>query len=220
MRVLVIGGGRVGQGLLKILVSEGNEVTIIEKEREVCEKMADSFDAMVMCGDGTDGELLESTNVEDVDVVVATLGNDNDNLMVCQLVKKKYSKRVVVRANSPANTELFEGVADEIVNTTLESVRAIKNAIGGPITLAEFGDHRIMEFRIDENSPILKKKIENWDLPGGCFPIMIYRNGDVEYPRIDRIDLEGSKKNLEPGDLLLIYVGEKHVKKVAQMIKG
>ncbi len=220
MRVLIIGGGRVGQELLKILVDEGNEVTIIEKSREICERMADTFDAMVICGDGTDGEFLESSNIEDTDVVIATLGNDNDNLMLCQLVKKKYDKRVVVRANSPANTELFEGVADEIVNTTQESARAIKNAIGGPLTLAEFGDHRLMEFRIGEKSPILKKKIENWGLPDDCFPIMIYRNGNVEYPRLDRADLEGSKKNLEPGDLLLIYVIEGQVKKITQMIKG
>jgi trk system potassium uptake protein TrkA len=218
MRVLIVGGGRVGQELLKMLVEEGNDVMIVESDREVCERMADSFDAMVICGDGTDGDLLESANISDADVVIAALGNDNDNLMVCQLVRRKYDKRVIVRANSPANTELFEGVADEIVNTTQQSAIAIKNVIGGPITLAELGDHRLIQFRIGEKSPILGKNIEDWDLPDGSFPIMIYRKGDVEYPRLDRADLKGSKKSVEPGDILLIYVEEGQAKKIIQMI--
>ena len=74
--IIIAGGGKVGSHLAKMLTQHGKDVTLIEKSSEVCEKLAEELNALIICGDATDKKMLEEARIKEADVFVAATGND------------------------------------------------------------------------------------------------------------------------------------------------
>ena len=91
MHSLIIGGGKIGYYLTKVLIEKGYDVSVVEKEKEACQKFANDLNITVIKGDGTSVSVLEQAGVADADSVIAVTGRDEDNLVACQLAKKALS---------------------------------------------------------------------------------------------------------------------------------
>ncbi len=121
MYVIVIGGGKVGYYLTKNLLERGYEVTLIEKDPRRAETLTSQLGEVVMVGDGDEMSFLSTTGMERADVVVAVTGDDEDNLVACQLAKRKFNvPKTVARVNSPSNVQIFKTLGVDVTLSATE----------------------------------------------------------------------------------------------------
>ena len=123
MYVIVIGGGKVGYYLCKHLLERQYEVTLIEKDPRRAEALtgAGQLGEIVMVGDGDEMAFLATTGMERADVVVAVTGDDEDNLVACQLAKRKFKvPKTVARVNNPANVQIFKTLGVDVALSATE----------------------------------------------------------------------------------------------------
>ena len=121
MYVIVIGGGKVGYYLTKHLIERGYEVTLIEKDSRRAEALTSQLGEVVMVGDGDEMAFLATTGMERADVVVAVTGDDEDNLVACQLAKRKFNvPRTVARVNNPSNVQIFKTLGVDVAVSATE----------------------------------------------------------------------------------------------------
>ncbi|MDZ4166790.1 MAG: NAD-binding protein [Coriobacteriia bacterium] len=109
MKVVIVGGGKVGSNLALMMGREGHDVTLVEIDRDKCTVLgANLSDVRVMCGDGDEPTVLEAADIRAADVVVAATGDDEDNLVVCLLAKAEYEAGLTMaRVSNPKNEWLF-----------------------------------------------------------------------------------------------------------------
>jgi trk system potassium uptake protein TrkA len=112
MKVIIVGGGKVGTSLALLLLEKGYAVKVIEAERERISRLQQDLPAdVVALGNGTDPVVLEATGILGVDVVAATTGQDETNLVVTNLARFVFNvPRVVARVNNPKNVWMFTPV--------------------------------------------------------------------------------------------------------------
>ena len=104
MFILIVGGGKVGSYLTRALLEQGHEVVVVEKNRAQGQDARPLLDRKVtIVGDGCDPSVLEAAGVARADVVVADTGDDEDNLVVVLLTKRKSKARCIARVNNPRN---------------------------------------------------------------------------------------------------------------------
>ena len=102
MKVIVVGGGKIGFYLTQTLLEHGHEPVLIEKDPDVCLRVANSLDLPVIQGDGTVLETLENAGIRDCDALIGVSGQDESNLVACQLAKRYFGvERTVARVNNP-----------------------------------------------------------------------------------------------------------------------
>lgn len=127
MYIIIVGGGKVGYYLMKSMMEAGNEVCIIETQKNICEKIAEDYNNLVIWGDGTSLEVLKDAGIDQADVVVAATGHDEENLAICQIAKMNYkTSKTIARINNPKNTHIFEVLG---VDKTVCSTEVIANLI-------------------------------------------------------------------------------------------
>ncbi len=129
--VIVIGGGKVGFYLTKHLLDRNYEVTLIEKNPKRAEEITAQLGDVVLVGDGDEMSFLSTTGMERADVVVAVTGDDEDNLIACQLAKRQFHvRRTVARVNNPANVHIFQTLGvDVAVSATEVLMNLIETAL-------------------------------------------------------------------------------------------
>lgn len=119
--VIVIGGGKVGFYLSKHLLERNYEVTLIEKNAKRAEEITAQLGDIVLVGDGDEVSFLATTGMERAGVVVAVTGDDEDNLIACQLAKRKFKvRRTVARVNNPANVHIFQALGVDVALSATE----------------------------------------------------------------------------------------------------
>lgn len=186
MNIIIIGGGKIGYYLVKSLLPNGHNITIIEKSEESCKKIADELDVSVVHGDGTDINLLSEVGCEDADAFIAVTGQDENNLIACQLAKKNFNiKRTIARVNNPKNISVFEtlGVDLAMSSTTLFAELIEKELdYKGVRTLARLqkGNLVMSELTVAKGSEGCGKKVKDMVLPKDCILITVIRS-DVSY---------------------------------------
>lgn len=134
MYVVVIGGGKVGSHLAKVLAHEGKHVALVEVNPEKCALLEEALPGVTLiCGDGDEPYVLDEASARNADAIVAVTGHDEDNLVVCLLGKLEYNVPLTVaRINNPANEWLFTeafGVDIPVSNTTM-IVAALEECVG------------------------------------------------------------------------------------------
>ncbi len=127
MKVVIVGGGKVGYYVAKTLLEDGIDVDIIEKDKATCEAIADDLDIPVICDDGTTVEALLSAGTVNADAFIAVTGSDEDNIVAGQIAKRKFEvERVIARANDPKNVEAMKLLGIDIA---VSSTQIITNLI-------------------------------------------------------------------------------------------
>jgi len=129
MRAIIVGGGKVGYYLVKTLKEKNHRVVLIEKEMKLCEKIAEDLEVDVICGDGSDVEVLKDAGIEKAEVVAAVTGKDEENLVICQMAKVNFNiNKTIARINNPKNIAIFKALG---VDKTVCSTQVICNLIEG-----------------------------------------------------------------------------------------
>ena len=197
MKVVIIGGGKIGYYLSKAMLERGNSVSLIEKDKSVCERIANELDISVVYGDGTTIEMLEAAGTNNADVFIAVSGNDEDNLIACQLAKKRFmAKKTVARSNNPKNVEVMKKMGIDIpVSSTGVITSLIEHEvdISGMkyITSVTEGQAAIYEITIKENSKSHDMLVNALKLPKTCTITAIIRDGKLIIPYGDLKILQG-----------------------------
>jgi Trk K+ transport system NAD-binding subunit len=187
MRVLIIGGGKVGRELATRLEQRGENVVIIENDETVVETARNRGHA-VHIGDGTDTEVLRAAGAENARIVVAATGDDDSNLLVAQLADSKFDPdTIIARVNNPDNVDAFEELGVRAISSTIATAWALDNAIERPALSAwmteigEGGDVQEIEVTADD---LVGKTIAELDteIPNGCIIALVSRDGESQVP--------------------------------------
>ncbi len=191
MNIVIVGGGKLGYHLAISLLDKGYAVNLIEKDKIKCSYIADSLDAQVVLGDGTDLSILESANILNTDYFIAVTGRDQDNLVACQLAKYRFNvKKVIARVNNPENLEIFKSLG---VNIAVSSTDIITNIIEQEIQITEIkllaklneADANICSINIPHNSNIDGKQIKDINMPKSSLIVSIIREEKLIIPKGD-----------------------------------
>jgi trk system potassium uptake protein TrkA len=171
MYIIVIGGGRLGYYLLKALLSEGHEVLVLEKDARICKTITDELGSVCFRGDGCEAATLAEVGTGRADMFVAVTGDDEDNLVACQVARHKHNvPRTIARIRNPKNAVLFKKLG---VDVTVSSTDLILEAIEREVpthpvtqllTLEEKG-LVIVDVKISPESATVGKTVKDLSLP-------------------------------------------------------
>ncbi|NHN41932.1 potassium transporter [Halorubellus sp. JP-L1] len=208
MRVIVVGGGKVGRALAERLEDRGENVVLVEDDEVVVERARDAG-FTVHDGDGTSTDVLRDAGAENAKIVVAATGDDDANLLVAQLAKSKFDvETVLARANQPDNVEAFEDVGVRTISSTMATAWALDNQIERPALadwmthIGDNGDVQEVEVTSDHLAGRTIREVGP-ELPDGCIIALVERDGQAEVPaaeftlqRGDSITLLGRREGV------------------------
>jgi trk system potassium uptake protein TrkA len=196
MYIVVIGGGRVGYYLAKALLDEKHEVALVEKDAAICDAINEELGSVCIRGDGSEVAVLADIGTSRADMMIAVTGDDEDNLVACQLAKHRFKvARTVARVVNPKNAALFKKLGIDIpvvsTNVILENIEA--EVPTHPLThLLSIRDRglEIVEVRIQPHSRSAGKPIKALALPSGAVLSLIVRKGIRPFVPTDDTVLE------------------------------
>ena len=213
-RVTIIGGGDVGYRLAQhIDQAEGIQLRVIERDRARGEMLAATLrNALILHGDGTDLELLESEDIGRSDVMVSVIDNDERNLLACLLGRQLGVRKVITRVSKPSNLRLFERVGiDAALSARGAAVTSVVYQIDGGraslLAILEEGQARVVELTVPPDYP--PTALKDLSLPEESIVGSILRGGDVLVPR--------GKDYVKGGDRLLVCCVEVAVHRVRDL---
>ena len=201
MYILIAGGGKVGSNLASTLLKMGHEVTLLDNDRSRYAVLESRFEHVARYGDATELFVLERAGVERADLVVAVTGDDEDNIIVCQVAKEKYGvEKCIARVNDPRNQPHFDMVGINLtVSATATILALIEHELPAHelVTLLDLRRENleIVEVQIPEGAPAAGQRVERLKLPEGSRLISIMRNG--------RSEIAVGATELQPGDQVL-----------------
>jgi len=198
MFVLVVGGGKVGYYLTKELIESGHEVALMEKERTRAGQIADEIGSVVIAQDGCEGKYLHEAGANRADIVAAVTGDDEDNLVICQMAKHHFDvPRTIARVNNPKNEDLFRHLGvDEIISPTRMALGSIEQDIPVHELLhlaALDNELEIIEAQLQFHSPAVGRTPADLTIPQGCSLFAVIRDGKATPMRSDLVLQEGDK---------------------------
>lgn len=184
MYIVVIGGGNVGTQLAKRFIASGHEVVLMEKDTRQAQKLGTLLgDQHVMLGDACDLRTQKKAGFMRADVVIAVTGEDEDNLVACQLAKEHWHvDRVVARVNDPSHEQIFRDIG---IDDTVSATGIIYSLIDQQISADEFipvghlhkGHVEVVESVLGDRSPLNGVAVREVPLPQGSFIVYILRDG-------------------------------------------
>jgi len=215
--MLIVGGGKVGWNLARELIDKGHEVTLIEADRERYLTVEQELEHRVLYGDASELWVLERAGIARAGMVIAVTGDDEDNLLICQVAKDKYGvDRVIARVNNPRNRQHFEllGVKPYVSATDL-ILRLIERQVPryGLVHLLDLADARIeiIDLLIGENAQVVGKELQELEMPKGSLLISVMRDGTGFVPTPDTVLQAGDEvlAVLDPRieEELTVYLG-------------
>jgi trk system potassium uptake protein len=202
MYVLIAGGGKVGANLTRSLLRQGHEITLIEQNADRFTKLELEFEHQVLRGDATELHVLERAGIKrPPDLLIAATGDDEDNIVICQLGREHYGvEKVIARINDPRNQPYFDllGISPT-VSATGSIMALIEHEVPehGLIHLLELRKENleIVEVTVDKGAACEGKRVHALRLPPGARLISVTRGGKAEIPN--------DETHLEAGDQVL-----------------
>src|ERR1700683_377406 len=189
MYAIIAGAGKVGRNLARELISKDHEVTLIESSRQCYLANEEEFEHALQYGDATELWVLERAGIQRADLVIAVTGDDEDNILICQVAKEKYGvQRIVARVNNPRNLQHFKllGIQPAVSATDL-ILRLIEHEVPeyGLVQLLALEEERleIIELEVGEGSVAAGSRVADVQLPDGSLIISVLRNGAGFLPR-------------------------------------
>jgi trk system potassium uptake protein len=202
--VIVVGGGKVGLNLARELMAKEHEITLIESSRGRYLTIEEELEHAVQYGDATELWVLERAGIQRADLVIAVTGDDEDNMLVCQVAKEKYlCDRIIARVNNPRNYQHFKllGIQPAVSATDL-ILRLIEHEVPryGLVHLLALEEERleIIELEVSNESPVAGVRVADINLPDGSLIISVLREGGGFVPKADTV--------IEAGDEVLLVL--------------
>jgi trk system potassium uptake protein TrkA len=191
MYVIIVGAGKVGYYLTKRLVQEGHEVLLMEKDKRRIGLLSDELGDTIMWGDGCEVRVMNEAGFGRADCIVAVTGDDEDNLVICQMAKRQFDvPRTIARVNNPVNEELFLKLG---IDTSVSSTSLIYNLLDQqiepgqviPLGALKKGNIEVVAISVSERSPVLRKGIRELALPPNALIISVVRGENGMLPSED-----------------------------------
>ena len=190
MKVIIIGGGKVGAYIAKLLLDNNISVKVIENREETVNKLKNELPpGTLIFGNGTDLSVLEAAGIAQTDVVAAVTGADENNLVASTIAKFEFEvPRVIARVNNPKNAWLFDkgmGVdaalnqADLMAHLVVEEID-FKSIL--TLMKINHGSYSIVQVKVEDNSKAVQKTVQDLDIPSSAVLIAVYRGKDVIIP--------------------------------------
>jgi trk/ktr system potassium uptake protein len=199
MYVLIVGAGKVGWNLARELLQKRTEVTVVEADPQRYAKVEEELEHSVQYGDGSELWVLERAGIERADLVIAVTGDDEDNILICQVAREKYGvERIVARCNNPRNFQHFEllGIKPAISATDL-ILRLIEHEVPqyGLVHLLDLPQENleIIELEVADGSEAAGKPVRDLGLPDGSLVISILRDEAGFVPAGDSVIKAGDE---------------------------
>lgn len=202
--IIVIGGGNVGYHLARHLLGRGYEVTVVEKDPARAEWVERQLGTSVMVGDGDEMAFLATTGINRAGVLVAATGEDEDNLIACQLAKAKFAvPRTIARINNPVNVRLFTALgidvpvsATDLLMGLIEAEMGTSEMVRGIAVKASGAN--LVDIALPELSGLIGRRVDSVTLGGDDVLVCIVRGGRPVIPlRPDEI--------IQANDELIVY---------------
>lgn len=220
MYVVINGGGKVASYLARQLLENGHAVAVIEKREEIAQKLVTELpgEPLIILGDGCDSLYQEDAGVSRADVFVAATGDDDDNLVACQLAKVAFGvPRAVARVNNPKNEHIFNTLGVEAISSTTIIGRLIEEetTVGDIRTLMALrkGDMAIVEIELPvDRCVVCGKQVADLKLPVDCLIVAIVR-GDETIP------VHGETE-MQPGDVVIAFTNVAHERALKKALTG
>jgi trk system potassium uptake protein TrkA len=219
MYIIIIGGGRLGYYLTKALLNEEHEVLIVEKNAAVCETITGELGSICIRGDGCEVVTLTEIGTGRADMLIAVTGDDEDNLVACQLAKHKFNvPHTIARIRNPQNEALFKKLG---IDATVSSTNIILEHIKGevpthPLThLLTIRDKglEIVEVKIPPDTATIGKSIKELSLPPGSKLALI-----IQKERKPRIPTTSTV--LQAGDQIIAVTTPESEEKLRTALRG
>lgn len=194
MYIIVIGGGRVGYYLVKALLEEGHEVLVVEKNASICETINEELGSVCIRGDGCEATTLTEVGTDRADMLVAVTGEDEDNLVACQVAKHMFNvPRTIARIRNPRNEILFKKLGVDVTvsgtNVILEHIEeeVPTHSLTHLLAIEDSGIE-IVEVKIPSDSSTVGKSIRQLLLPKGSkLALVIRKEGKNRVPTLKTV---------------------------------
>ena len=216
MYVIIAGGGKVGYYLAEELIAGNHEVLVIERDSNRVSQIQDELGQNVMRGDGCEARTLDAAGVARADIVAAVTGDDEDNLVVCEIARRRGVGRTIARINNPKNELLFRRRGIETVSATQAVLAQIEQELPTHevIPLLQLhGGLEVLEFKLPETSPVAGRSVREVLLPPESLISLVVDPGGV--PRIPSGDTR-----LSAGDALVVVTRNECVDLVKEALVG
>ena len=218
MNVMIIGGGKVGTYLASLLLTGGHQVKLIEiRKEEIPHLQKELSKDMVILGNGTDPNVLESAGIYNAQVVAAATGADEVNLVVTSLARFEFRvPRTIARINNPKNAWMF--TPDMGVDVALNQADLMAHLIAEEMSLGDMmtllklrkGQYSLVEEKVAPESLAVGKAVRDLKLPEKCVLVVLIRKGELMMPDQGTV--------LQPADEVLAVVSTNHVKDLADLL--
>jgi trk system potassium uptake protein TrkA len=201
MYIIIVGAGKVGWNLARELLEKGSEVTLIENNRERYLTVEQELEHNIQYGDASELWVLERAGISRADMVIAVTGDDEDNILICQVAKEKYLvDRIIARVNNPRNREHFELLGIKpVVSATDLILRLIEHEVPeyGLVHLLDLPEQRleIIEILLPSDSKAAGQRVGDLQMPEGALLISVLRDNSGFVPNSETV--------LEAGDEIL-----------------
>jgi trk system potassium uptake protein TrkA len=216
--VMILGGSRIGIQTALLLTKLGINTKLIERDKEKCEKIAESLPrTLVINGDGTNIDLLKSEGIETTDGFVAVTGFDEDNLLVALLAKHLGTKKVIAKVDRVNYIPILEKIGvDAVVNPRMTTASAILRFIRRgriiSLTLLKEGEVEVIELIVNPHSKIINTPLKDANLPHNSIIGAIVRKDEVIIPHGDDI--------IQPEDKIVIFALSSDIKEIEKIFDG
>ena len=201
MLVLVVGGGRTGSQLARVLLKQDHEVRVIDDRKEVLSRIHRELPTEIIFeGNPINLKILELAGIREADVLAAVTTSDEDNLVLCYIARSVYGmRRTIARVNNPRNAWLFNETfhVDVAVNPSEIMAHLIEEemSMGDMMTLLKLrrGNYSLVEEKIPADALAVGVAIKDLKLPEHCVIAAIIRKGEVIVPRGITVFEEGDE---------------------------
>jgi trk system potassium uptake protein TrkA len=217
MYIIVAGGGKVGFHLAQELLESNNEVLIVERDPGRVGQIAEELGDNVLNGDGCEATTLDAAGVSRADLIAAVTGDDEDNLVICEIARRRGVPRTIARINNPKNEMLFKKRG---IETTISATQAVLAQIEQELPTHEMiplmqlhSGLEIMELKIPSTSPVVGRSIREVLLPPESRISLIVDPAGM--PR-----LPGGDTRLNPGDALVIVTRKETLPLLREVLIG
>lgn len=222
MYCVIVGGGKIGEYLARTLLSEGNQVAIIEEDSQVAAHLSETLEgpALVIQGDGCEVARQEDAGVPQADIFVATAGQDEDNLAACEIASRVFGiSRALARVNDPKNLRIFRRLGIESISSTALIARMIQEeAMLGSMSVAVSLSNDQVGL-IDITVPTMKNHSNeegvlafDIDFQDGIRMVAVSHNDDIQVVR--------SSTRIFPGDQVIVAADTDLIDRARQVIRS
>ncbi|KPK42962.1 MAG: hypothetical protein AMJ78_00485 [Omnitrophica WOR_2 bacterium SM23_29] len=213
MYVIIVGCGRVGAELAKLLSNEGHDVVIIDKNPTAFNRLGGTFNGLTLVGNGFDPDLLKKAGIEKANVFCALTNGDNTNLVSAQVAKKIFAvKKVIARVYDPERAQIYQSLGLDIISGTILFAAMLRDKIiesRFSSYLIETKDVGVIQIEVKDN--LANKHIKDINLEGE-FKVVAIKT-------IEKTIIPTPEITLKKGDVIMAIVKIESLDKIKKRLK-